>query len=425
MEFGGFVQQFLLKHTQLHAIYDCNVRSFSASVNTIIYLHSAITNNQLTDSQYKTFKPHGEPIQFVMNKADYTDMAYAPLLIEQEHCRENTFRKHYRIISKTPQELWEEGFDEETYSYLSNKWGGKYLRAPEIYFTIIEKGGHKIVKLKEITDVKFGVKTGANEFFYLDKAKQNDFKIEDRYLRRVIKSPKDFVSIAIQSNELSTFAFQCSEQKSELQNTNAIKFIEWGEKSEIVNGHEIRAFHKRPSCNRNPWYSFEEIKGNTFWGKELRERLAVFCSDELFVADCRLYVATLSKKQQAILNSTLSIFIDETLSRQLGGGGGPRSVMVYEIKNLATLNAKEIKSNKLEIVFEKLSKRKIIPILEELGFNNTFPIRNQKANPLPDRKELDDIIFDELCLNEDERKEVYWATAELIKQRLDKAGSRK
>lgn len=43
--------------------------------------------------------------------------------------------------------------------------------------------------------------------------------------------------------------------------------------------------------------------------------------------------------------------------------------------------------------------------------------------PSLDRKELDDIIFDELGLTEKERKEVYWATAELVQQRLQKAKS--
>ena len=33
------------------------------------------------------------------------------------------------------------------------------------------------------------------------------------------------------------------------------------------------------------------------------------------------------------------------------------------------------------------------------------------------------IMFDTLSLTEQERKEVYWAVAELVKNRLDKAGS--
>ena len=51
------------------------------------------------------------------------------------------------------------------------------------------------------------------------------------------------------------------------------------------------------------------------------------------------------------------------------------------------------------------------------------PIREQEPNPLPDQKELDDIIFDKLGFTEEERKEVYYTTAELAHQRLQKARS--
>ncbi|MCX7944137.1 MAG: hypothetical protein N2746_06475 [Deltaproteobacteria bacterium] len=47
----------------------------------------------------------------------------------------------------------------------------------------------------------------------------------------------------------------------------------------------------------------------------------------------------------------------------------------------------------------------------------------QKPNLLFDRKVLDDIVFDALGLTEEERNEVYWAVAELVKNRLGKARS--
>jgi hypothetical protein len=62
-------------------------------------------------------------------------------------------------------------------------------------------------------------------------------------------------------------------------------------------------------------------------------------------------------------------------------------------------------------------------IFNELGFDKTKDIRSQIPNPLPDRKELDDIIFDELGLTQEERNEVYRSLAELVKARLDKAKS--
>ncbi len=47
--------------------------------------------------------------------------------------------------------------------------------------------------------------------------------------------------------------------------------------------------------------------------------------------------------------------------------------------------------------------------------NNTTSLLNRKA--------LDDIVFDILGLTEDERKEIYWAVCELVKNRLEKARS--
>jgi len=64
-------------------------------------------------------------------------------------------------------------------------------------------------------------------------------------------------------------------------------------------------------------------------------------------------------------------------------------------------------------------------IFEECGIDPSKPIRGQEPNPLPDRAELDNIVFDELGLTEEERKEVYWAVCELVKQRLEKARSLK
>jgi type I restriction enzyme M protein len=44
---------------------------------------------------------------------------------------------------------------------------GKYLRADDIFFRILERGGARLLRLSELAQVRFGVKTGANEFFYL------------------------------------------------------------------------------------------------------------------------------------------------------------------------------------------------------------------------------------------------------------------
>jgi len=91
------------------------------------------------------------------------------------------------------------------------------------------------------------------------------------------------------------------------------------------------------------------------------------------------------------------------------------------IPNITKFNEETTK--RIVLAFEKLTKRKVEKIFTELSFDPSKPIREQEPKPLPDRAELDKIIFDELGLTKEERKEVYWAVAELVKQRLDKARS--
>ncbi len=46
------------------------------------------------------------------------------------------------------------------------KWG-VFLRAPQVFFAVLEKGRNKLVRLKDVAEIRFGIKTGANGFFHL------------------------------------------------------------------------------------------------------------------------------------------------------------------------------------------------------------------------------------------------------------------
>jgi len=265
------------------------------------------------------------------------------------------------------------------------------------------------VRLGDVAEVRRGITTGANEFFYLDKEKIEKWKIEEEFLKPVIKSPRECKGIRINPKDLKYRIFMCKKDKKDLKGTNALKYIQWGEK---------QGFHKRPSCrNRKRWWECPDLEGNMFWVKETNDRLGVFLSDITMVCDCRLYFAKGDKRLQNSVNSTLFGFFSEILSRG-GLGEGAKSLMVYEVNNLIALNPNLIKYDKM-----LLDNRPLKSIFTELGINPNRPIREQTPNPLPDRKALDDIVFDILGLTQEERNEVYWAVCELVKNRLEKARS--
>jgi type I restriction enzyme M protein len=137
------------------------------------------------------------------------------------------------------------------------KWG-QYLRAPDIYFEILEKCADKFVPLAKVADIRFGIKTGINEFFYLDDDKIKHWGIEKEFLKPVIKSPKDSSGIRLKAEDLQFYAFLCHKDKSELRGTNALKYIKWGESQKTDEG--------------KLWPEVESVSGRGNW-YELPKRL--------------------------------------------------------------------------------------------------------------------------------------------------------
>jgi len=119
-----------------------------------------------------------------------------------------------------------------------------------------------------------------------------------------------------------------------------------------------------------------------------------------------------------IMNSYLFLLFAENFGYSLVGGGGS-FLTVEDLKDLWIIKED---FNEKDMDFHFLS-RECSPIFTELGFDPDKPIREQEPEPLPDRKALDDIVFDALDLTEEERKEVYYAVAELVQNRLKKARS--
>src|SRR6185295_16211514 len=51
---------------------------------------------------------------------------------------------------------------------------GKFLRADDVFFRILERGGARLQPLSGLARVRFGVKTGANDFFYINEDRQKE-----------------------------------------------------------------------------------------------------------------------------------------------------------------------------------------------------------------------------------------------------------
>ncbi len=471
--YGRVLQEFLIKYTPIKAIYDNQAkRSFAhASINTIIALFGS---PKFLDKRNPTATCLNNVAKFIMFKKPFEEViSYKNMVTihnffpEPQNLFGNIYKSEdFRIYAITQKELLLEGLEQKegkavtfkeqiTGSYRGSKWGGKYLRAPDIFFTILEKGKDKLVRLGDIAEVRRGFTTGANDFFYVEdvtdkidfmkvKAKIQNLReinslehiakkqlriiynkpsdtywlIEMEFLNPIIKSPRECKSIIVIIEDLKYKVFMCSKSKKELRETKAIDYILWGEKQN---------YHKRPTCsNRKYWWDLGKIEiSDQFCMMSMNDRHIWWLNGKSLV-DARLYDIFLNDKENLYpvilsLNSSLTpLFVE--LSARANLGDGALDFKVYESKEALVLKPQFLNG---KISGSILLTRTIDSVFQELGFDKTKPIREQQPNPLPDRKALDDVIFDVLGLTEEERKEVYWATAELVKNRLDKARSLK
>ena len=372
--YGAKLQEHLLKTAHVWAVYESAVqRQFAtADINTIISVirkAGSVANGDIT--------------RFVSLRAEFDDALAEPA--------------KRREITQTRASLRTAGTIGR--KFVGDKWGGKYLRAPDIYHQLLTKCAAQLVRLGDISTVRFGLKTGANPFFYLDKDTIEQFGIEAEYRRHVMTTPHESRSIAVTQSGLPMQLFMCHADKRNLTGTGALKYIRWGERQD---------YHLRSSVvSRRRWYDLGKrddvyLGMNKLVGTTARTFLAsggLLFSDnfQVMTKHDNIPVARLA----ASLNSTFFQLMLNTESRA-NFGQGVLEIQTYETNNLRIVN----------------------PLLLPEPDTNIFRTSNWDVlTPSKERRQIDDAVFDVLQLTEDERDAVYAGVNELVQNRTVKAAT--
>jgi hypothetical protein len=418
--YGADLQEFLLKHSHVKLIIDNKVkRSFaSADVNTVIVLLASPDETRESGlTERARFLVFGVPFEQVLS----------PVFFEEvEKLNEMKRTPEYRLCTATQESLLEEGLsvggedveEEATVSaavlarsgrFVGAKWGGKYLRAPDILYDILGSGNGKLVPLGTLADIRFGIKTGANDFFYLDSEAVKALGIEKRFLKPVIKTPRDCPSIHIHAEDLNQFAFMCNASKAELRGTAALRYIEMGEK---------QGLHRLPSlAGRRPWYSIPEIRSHVLWWKSVGERYCCFWNPEEFFADQRNYPVICAERLTLpllfSLNSTFDRLFVEVGAREMTGAYTIVELSVEAVRQKLTIHPDAFTGHRrwpaMRDLFQKMAERRIENLDAEIRKD--------------DRNEIDEFIAEAIGLPKTALSELYGTLTELVYTRLKKSKS--
>ncbi|MCA6212800.1 MULTISPECIES: Eco57I restriction-modification methylase domain-containing protein [Thermococcus] len=477
VDYGTSLQEFFLRFTNLKRIIDYTTRSFEqADVNTVITV--------LTRKPKELFNTVDEGcVNFVLLKRSFDELSreiiekmlecYAGKVKEVEVFGGKVYSYEdddIRVRSVKAVELAKMGGLEigtknlllGSYNvfgeYKGMKWGGILIRAPRIFYVILDKGKDKLVRLERIADVTRGFTTGANEFFYLEPIRNPvewpvckicgrvhepgeglvavknkagwEGYIEGEFLKPLIKSPKDLKHLIVKREDLTMMVFMCDISPTNLENEyfHAFNYVQWGESNK---------YHLRPTVRgRKYWYSLPELRPPQILIRQFfNHKFDSPYNPNYYPTDHTFYYLTSIPQEQeeviaAILNSTITALLIELLGRK-NMGEGVLTLYGPEWRNLLVVDANllnSIQHRRLVQAFEQMANREIKSIFEELGlpkpnrdFSNINPEDVSLDKVLPDRRELDRVIFEALGLTEEEQLEVYRAVVELVKARLVKA----
>ena len=434
VDYGKGLHEFFLKNYKIIAIIGSKVERWfeDADINTCIVILEKCSGDDKRhkrDDNLVRFVYLKKPLRYFIPPAqDIWEKQVARIRAIKDKFMKTILAhtdlyegEDFRIFPKRQKELWEEGYDTAEQRYTGSKWG-KYLRAPDIFFRILDKGKGKLVPLKQIAEVKFGIKTGANEFFYLteDEIKRRGIE-QEFWMHRdekgnwvpnyVVKSPRECKSIIVKPQDLKYRVLMIHKDREDLKSTKVLRYIRDGER---------KGYHTRPTCaSRKRWYDLgvrepAPINVNYLINDVARGLVGKFwASDDFQEIHTKENIAP-------FLNSTV-FWLMQNLSGRTSFGGGLLKVQTYEFELLHVLDASELSAEALK-AFQPLCGRPVESLFSELGASSPGEVSLDRVKP--DRRELDKIIMGEILgLTDEEQLEVYRAVIDLVKSRLEKAKS--
>ncbi|MBX8633810.1 MAG: N-6 DNA methylase [Thermoplasmata archaeon] len=322
-----------------------------------------------------------------------------------------------------------------------------HLRGPDEFFQLVNSD--KMVPLKEVMNVQYGIKTGANEFFYVEDVTDEyspeelqsvhglrqgetarlrivrdgtgqEHTIEKEYLRPILKGPKEFTKEGklIFGCKTKKLVVLIADRERNRIKSHALAYIGYGERK----GYPQRASLR----HKNPWWMLSPIIEPDIALSDQLSSIFVYPKTKMLL-DKKLYFGTMSEKNgkllgayYSFLNSSLSYLYPDCYGCTLGGGSTAMAVSEYQNLPVPQSAALEPFCDGLSQCMSSLENRKIGSVFEEI-----WDGRGQFSLEcvMKDRYELDKMILMALGIEPKFLFQWYQSIVRIVKERLEKARS--
>ena len=445
-EYGAALQEWMLRNFRIVAILESAVEPWfiGARVATAITILELEADHAARESNVTRFVQIRKPLAEMLNDAASDDQKLQrteDFVKELREAEGNLVTPEYRLRLVPQKQLsaGERGEDDshrDSAAFIASKWG-TYLRAPDLLFEFLDRFGSRLATVGEIAEVRFGVKSGADDFFFVRdvtdewlqdrrggikenfgiKPEETDrirlievgdgtiHPIEARFLVPEVHRLAEVTSVEVDPAALPRKMVSIDRPLSELAGTHAAAYIRWGQR-------RPRQFHKRSTCaGRDPWYDITGFDTPTIlWSMSHKYRHLAPFNPARVVPNHNLFGIWSPEGVPddllcAILNSTLVGWIKCFVSRPMGTEGFKTEVV--DVRRLPIPDPRNISDDlrlRIQTAFADMRRRTTQNLVDELG--------------LQDRQDLDDAVFELLGVEDPRersrlREELYTATRAL------------
>lgn len=457
VEYGFRLQEWILQNFEIVAVIESVDEPWfvGARVVTAITILRRQTDEKKRTENIVRFVQLRMPMKEILaNDGTTTDQMSVASEFRDELLKleKNTVNKRYRARLVNQAELLNEGLKlgkimGKPGSYYGGKWG-VHLRAPDMWFELLEKAGASLAPLGELAEVRFGVKTGKDSFFFpkdisyellqkyptahefedaLGVPRKNvadgtvrmvecgegrgEIKpLEAEYLEPEVHSLMEISRFSVSPVDCSRKILLVNKKKSALKGTYLYEYIKWGEK---------QGFHKGATCasrvtENREWYDLTgHERAIALWPKERQYKHTSPSNPNMLIANCRLYEIYPNSYHKdselwgGVTNSTLTILSSLQYGRPVGNEGA-WSTMVEDANMMLVPNPSKAKTASIKRVAEAFSKMKKRPALYFLSERRLREMAYKKQGKeaelaklsdtseldMPDRHELDDAVLE-------------------------------
>ena len=441
VEYGQGFKKFLNRYFKIRYIIDSSVERWfdDALVNTVITILERTDNKEdRQDNMIKFVRINKNTSEIIKNIEDAKRTA--------ESIKMGKNSNGITIVREMKQGDLE--FEDVMKSKLF-----PYLRGPDAFFEIVNN--INMVPLENVMSIQFGIKTGANEFFYikdvtydysdeklkelfgLRKGEKDRVKvimdglgavhlIENEYLKPILKGPKEFTKSGklVFNEPTKKYVVLIEERNRNKIKKFALKYIEDGEKSPPG-----EPYSERKTCRaRNPWWKLSPIEIPEIAFADQMSSTFLYPKVNTLL-DKKLYLGRMNEENRtdlitvySFMNSSLSYLYPDLYGRPVGGGSTAMAVFEYQRLPVPNPNIMRPYYTKLSRLMVKIEGRRIGSVFEEIwNMEGEFNIHSVKE----DRLELDRTILKALGFDEPDKflLSYYPSIVRIVKERLDKAKS--